>query len=119
LHVFASANEVSQVEADMIVVAIETTLPLAEVPRHVPSRRGGKRLHQATAFRWAKVGVRGVRLETIRVGGTLCTSVEALQRFFERLSATDTDEPTPTIRTPAARQRAHERADRELDQLGV
>jgi hypothetical protein len=70
-----------------IVLASESVFPLAESPRHVPARRGGKRLHQSTAFRWAKHGLRGVRLETIRVGGTLCTSAEALQRFFDALSA--------------------------------
>jgi hypothetical protein len=32
-------------------------------------------------------GVRGVRLEGVKVGGTTYTSVEALQRFAERLSA--------------------------------
>ena len=39
-----------------------------------------------TLYRWSAKGIRGVRLETIRVGGSLCTSVQALQRFFDRLS---------------------------------
>ena len=103
-----------------IVVAEENTFPLAETHKHVPPRRGGKKLHQATAFRWAKSGVRGVKLETIRVGGTLCTSVEALQRFFERLSATDSGATdAPTLRSPCARQKAIQQADRELEKLGI
>jgi hypothetical protein len=103
-----------------IIVAEETTFPLAETPKHIPPRRGGRKLHQATAFRWAKHGVRGVKLETIRIGGTLCTSVEALQRFFERLSATDgPSEAAPSIRTPAARARAIAKAEAELAKLGV
>jgi hypothetical protein len=108
-----------------IIVADETTFPLAEVSKHVPPRRGGKKLHQATAFRWAKVGVRGVRLETIRIGGSLCTSVEALQRFFERLSATDEmpsgNAPVSllTSRTTAALARAVAKADAELEKLGI
>ena len=32
-------------------------------------------------------GVRGIRLESIMVGGTRCTSVQALQRFFDALTA--------------------------------
>jgi hypothetical protein len=36
-----------------------------------------------------KPGLWGVRLETIRVGGTLCTSRQALERFFARLAETD------------------------------
>jgi hypothetical protein len=100
-----------------IIVAEETVIPLADVPNHVPPRRG-KKLHVATVFRW-KDGLRGVRLETIRIGGCLHTSVEALQRFFENLSADDAGrDPTPP-RTPAARRRAVERAGRELDRLGV
>jgi hypothetical protein len=102
-----------------IVVAREDTFPLAETPKHVPPRRGGRKLHKATAFRWAKDGVRGVKLETIRIGGTLCTSVEALQCFFERLSATDSAVCTPIIRTPKARQRAIDNADHELTKLGI
>jgi hypothetical protein len=103
-----------------IIVAEELTFPLLDTPKHVPLRRGGKKLHQNTAFRWAKDGVRGVKLETIRIGGTLCTSVEALQRFFERLSATDgRPEAAPSIRTPAARARAIAKAEAELGKLGV
>jgi hypothetical protein len=33
-------------------------------------------------------------LETLRVGGTLCTSREALERFFERIDAVPGSEPT-------------------------
>ncbi len=42
-------------------------------------------------YRWATEGLRGVHLETIQVGGTLCTSIEALQRFFERLGQRERD----------------------------
>jgi hypothetical protein len=62
---------------------------LGDVPdlRCLPRRRRGRKLHKSTPFRWANPGVRGIRLEVIRVGGTLCTTVPALQRFFERLAA--------------------------------
>ena len=65
----------------MITISSETILSLDEATHRLPKRRGGKRPHIATLYRWAQRGVRGVRLETIQVGGTLCTSVEALQRF--------------------------------------
>jgi hypothetical protein len=105
-------------EADRmaIVVAEETVFPLSEAPDHVPTRRG-KKIHVATVFRW-KDGMRGVKLETIRIGGTLHTSAEALQRFFERLSATD-GAPGAAPRSPAARRKAVERAEKELTSLGV
>jgi hypothetical protein len=52
----------------------------------LPTRRGGRRPVPATIFRWAQTGLRGVRLETIQVGGTKCTTREAMQRFFARLT---------------------------------
>jgi hypothetical protein len=76
----------------MIKMATERVVALGRAPRHFPRRRNGKRPHVATIHRWAKHGVRAddgtvVPLETIRVGRTLCTSVEAIQRFCERLGA--------------------------------
>jgi hypothetical protein len=67
----------------------EAILSLADAVTVLPRRRGGRKVHIATLYRWADPGLRGVRLETLRVGGTLCTSRQALQRFFDRLSATD------------------------------
>lgn len=102
-----------------IIVSEETCFPLGEAPKHLPPR-GGKRIHQATIFRWAKSGVRGVRLETIRVGGSLCTSSQALQRFCERLSATDDGGTEPTgPRSLSAREKATQRAEAELAAVGI
>ncbi len=36
---------------------------LADVPNLMP-RRGGKKIHKATVYRWAKVGNSGVKLRT-------------------------------------------------------
>ena len=94
----------------------EQVLTLSEATRHVPVRRG-KKTHASTIWRWAKAGLRGVRLETIQVGGSRCTSVEALQRFFERLTAA-VDGPGQSV-TPARRRREIERAERELDAAGI
>ncbi len=63
----------------------EEILTLRHAAQRLPRRRSGRRPHPATLYRWATDGLRGVRLETIQVGGTTCTSIEALQRFFERL----------------------------------
>ena len=38
----------------------------------------------STIYRWAMRGIGGIKLETIKVGGVLCTSREALERFFNR-----------------------------------
>jgi hypothetical protein len=43
----------------------------------------GKRPDRATVYRWTQRGVRGVRLESVSVGGHLVTSDQALTRFFD------------------------------------
>ncbi len=45
------------------------------------------RVSRATAHRWAKVGVRGIKLESVMVGGRVFTTSEALARFICELSA--------------------------------
>jgi Protein of unknown function (DUF1580) len=72
----------------------ESLLSLAHAAAKLPCRRGEKKTHVATLHRWATDGLRGVVLETLQCGGSLCTSMPALQRFFERLSAQRTSQPS-------------------------
>jgi len=81
--------------------AVENPIPLTQVPkviRWLPRRRRGRKLNIATVFRWAQRGLRGVRLETISIGGTKCTSEEALKRFFARLSSFGASPESPRQR---------------------
>ena len=75
---------------------------LSEWPKLLPTRRGGKRIHVSCLYRWALHGVYGVRLETLQVGGTTCTSVEALGRFFAALSGDRANPPKPVVRNAVA-----------------
>lgn len=85
----------------------EDVFPLSAAPDRLPRRRGGKKIHRATIYRWVKDGLNGVRLETLRLGGGLYTSMEALQRFADRAAdGADADDPAP--RTTSARRRAVE-----------
>jgi hypothetical protein len=64
----------------------------AEAAQRLPTLRGGKPVNPSTVWRWTKRGVRArngvlIRLESIKVGGTCCTSDEAMLRFFRALSA--------------------------------
>jgi len=102
----------------MIDLAIEEVLTLTEAATRLPRRRAAKRPHVATLYRWATRGCRGIRLETIRVGGTLCTSVEALQRFCERLSDPDGSEASAAF-TSKSRERQIAKAERDLEQAGI
>lgn len=81
----------------------------------MPEGRGGSRTHTSTWFRWALNGCRGVRLETVRCGAALCTTREAVLRFFSHLS---NPAKVPTSTSPAQRKHQSEKADRELTAAG-
>jgi len=64
-----------------INVEQEQPITLAEVPKYVP-KRGGKKVHYSTVYRWTTKGARGRILESVMVGGIRYTTVEAVQRFL-------------------------------------
>lgn len=81
-----------------IDAARESVLSFGEAARYVGNLKGGKALSFQTLFRWATKGCSGVVLESICIGGTRCTSKEALHRFFDgvtraRASATASGVP--------------------------
>jgi hypothetical protein len=84
------------------------------------NRRAGKRINVSTIWRWATVGVRGVKLETIMAGGSRATSLEAVERFFEALTvqADAPATPQPPRRT-AGRRKQIEAAERRLAAAGI
>lgn len=69
----------------MIKIIDETLISAAEAAEYLPSRRGSKSPAVSTIYRWMSAGVDGVQLDWIQCGSTRFTSVEALQRFCERL----------------------------------
>jgi len=104
----------------------ENLLPLSEIPKltWLPRRRGGKRPHQATIFRWVQKGVKAqdgaiVRLQAWRCGTTLCTTQKALRQFFDMLSDHDPMLAREMPRSPTARKRADSRAERDLEAAGI
>lgn len=99
---------------------------LAQVASELPCRRGGRKTHVATLYRWTTHGCRGVKLRFSQVGATRCTTREWLAEFFDRLTmAASGEDASPksrdreSVRTPAARRQAAERAGRELQRLGA
>jgi len=71
----------------MINTAVEKTFSLNKAARRCSSSRGEQSLCPSTLHRWRFPGLGGIRLECIKVGGVWHTSEEALQRFFEKLTA--------------------------------
>ncbi|QKK07527.1 MAG: DUF1580 domain-containing protein [Planctomycetota bacterium] len=56
-------------------------------PSCSPDAATDARQPPSTLYRWACSGLSGVRLEVVQVGGTMCTSRAAMERFFTRLAA--------------------------------
>lgn len=98
----------------------EDLISLSEVARRMPPL-GGVPVSPSTVFRWADVGCRGrdgarVTLETCKVGGRRCTSTQAVSRFQERLNVPRGK--AGKLKTDRQRKRAHERAEKELAEMG-
>jgi hypothetical protein len=64
----------------------EHLIPIGRVPDLEQLWPEGKSPHPETVARWARKGCRGVRLETVLLGGRRYSSVEAVNRFITRLS---------------------------------
>ncbi len=99
------------------LAAGETPLSMRSATKESCLRRDGRKPHVASLFRWASTGVRGVVLETCRIGGgSICTTRPAILRFIHRLSNPAAEQ---TERSPADRRRAFERAEAELARAGI
>ena len=70
----------------MIDPLVEELLTLSEAARFCPRRRRGRKPHVSTVYRWATRGSHGCVLDTLRTPGGLCTTKEALRRFFSQLT---------------------------------
>lgn len=105
----------------------ERLLTLTEAAKTLP-RLNGKRIATTTLWRWATKGLRGVKLETRRLGRRVVTSVDALERFSAALAALPPEtrprfqqrrENAPRPRTERERARAMAQAEAVLDAAGI
>ena len=103
----------------MIDILSEHLVPIRDAAKLLPRQSTGKRVHISAVYRWIDPGLRGVQLESIKIGGTTYTSTEALQRFGERRST-----PGPgygrsetSVPAPVARRKQIERAANEVDTI--
>ena len=72
----------------MIDTSKKAPIPLSKAARMLPSSRTDYGLDVSTLHRWSRRGIRGHKLEVIHLGGTACTSQEALGRFFAAIART-------------------------------
>ena len=101
----------------MIDVNQEELIRPGDVPKCLPPRANGKRLHISAVYRWMLHGVRGHRLETATVGGATYTSIEALQRFSDCLTQGRTNTEPNLPRNSGTRQRQIDGAAREVQRI--
>jgi hypothetical protein len=92
------------------------TLPLAAAARLLPALRAGKAVSPSTLWRWYAHGLCGVRLAVVRVGGTACTSRQALRQFLAEVEAAR--RPAASAAVPS-QPNAADQASNELAALGI
>lgn len=74
-------------------VSLETIINLHNAAGYMRRRfHEKKRPHLATVYRWTTRGLQGIVLESVQIGGKRYTSLEAIQRFIERLSSSEKGE---------------------------
>jgi hypothetical protein len=64
----------------------ERLIAIGQVPEQCQLRSDGTAPNRETVARWARQGCRGLRLESVMIGGRCYTSVEAVERFIQNLS---------------------------------
>ncbi|MGE3780577.1 MAG: DUF1580 domain-containing protein [Pirellulaceae bacterium] len=93
------------------MIESENLITFSEASRLVPPHGA----HVSTVWRWALNGLAdGRKLETIKIGGRIYTSREALGRF---LTAPQSQSPRPT--SAGQRERKIDAAQSELAAFGV
>ena len=111
----------------MIDLGAEEVLSLADAARSLPSVHG-RRIHPSTLWRWARKGIRGVRLDYVRLGRSIVTTRAALADFARRLAAADAvpgtaaappQRPARRPRSEARRAEDISRAEARLRQAGA
>jgi hypothetical protein len=95
----------------------ETIVYLGPATKFFPRDERGRAPSSSTLWRWRTRGIRGVRLETARLGGRVVTSVEAIRRFMRRLSETRAAAAGAATFTPPKRSAEQAQATAALDKL--
>ena len=97
----------------MVELLQETRVSLTQLARE-------QGVYMPTVWRWAMKGARGVKLETMQIGGRRYTTQEAFQRFVERgTAAANGGSVTSATRTNRQRKAAIDHANAELDAAGI
>jgi hypothetical protein len=101
----------------MLDILSESIVPLSEVSSLIPTHPS-----YSAVYRWHRDGIRGVHLETVLIGGSICTSREALQRFLRDTNAAaarEADGRRSAPRTSSVRKAQITQAGEQLRAMGI
>jgi hypothetical protein len=95
----------------MIDIQNEKLVLVSDLPKRLP-KRGNKYVHISAVYRWMKQGCAGVRLETVFYCGNRYTSEEAVNRFWQSVTAAKDG------KLASCKSRKPSNASKELDEAG-
>lgn len=101
----------------MVDVEAEDLIPLDELPRQpwMP-RKNGKVVSARQIRRWREPGIKGARLEAVKVGRYFATTKRTVLVFWERLAMPASAARAPT---PSQQRRAQAHAKAILHKHGI
>ncbi|MEX2171539.1 MAG: DUF1580 domain-containing protein [Pirellulales bacterium] len=97
------------------------SLPVAPPAERIslPKLASAEGVSPVTVWRWALRGVKGVKLRTGCIGGSIrYTTRQWYEEFCERVTAARSGDPAPAPRTKS-REAAIDRAEKQLAEMGV
>jgi len=77
-------------------LANEQLLTFSQAVERLPEVNGRRRA-PSTLYRWCRHGINGVRLDYVRIGRTMATSQEAIERFLAALTEADEQRAGQTV----------------------
>lgn len=98
----------------MLSITAETLLSLKQARNEFANRPS-----LPTLWRWILRGTKGIRLESVRIGGRRYTSVEAIARFMEATAKADRLAAKPKQTKKDKQNQSLARAKLALDQFGI
>lgn len=95
----------------------EELLSLGTLARRI-QKTDGCTVNPSSVFRWATKGLRGHKLEIVRIVGRMLTSWEAFHRFNEAVNSGRTKTPTQAPQSPRQQKRIRN-AEKVLADAGI
>ena len=94
----------------------EQLITFKALAERLPRRRRNRPVSISSIFRWRQRGIKGIRLDAIRIGGAWHTSLEAFKRFTAALTAASESDDSNLTGTERVKNRNYIDADSQLEE---